>query len=112
MKAMRAALANIKALAKRSILERYKAKKAAPVEGSQEEEEQESPSEIRLEKEAGEEDAESPDEDGGDGEQPHDKTELIIMAHGRPRAKDANIAKAASEMLPVKRKPGRPKKQK
>lgn len=102
--AMKKALANIKGLAKRSVVDRYKAKKAAkPVEVKEEpSSDEESP--------AHEADPMDEAEDAAEGEAEKPLTEIIVRTHNRSH-KDKNMSKAADEMIPpVKRKRGRPPK--
>lgn len=100
--AMKTALANIKKLAKQSIVERYKKKGAPPPK--------EAPKALPQDEAIEEEPAELEDEvaDGeGDGEEKA-HVELIVMAGKRPKSE--HMEKAAAEVLPKKR--GRPPKKK
>jgi molybdopterin-guanine dinucleotide biosynthesis protein len=96
--AMRAALKNIKELCRKSLVERYKAKKAPPAEAmAMDEEEGEAPAEVVEEVE------EMAEEEPVAAE----KTELIVMSGKR------KPEKLADELLPpAPKKRGRPPKKK
>jgi signal recognition particle GTPase len=105
--AMREALANIKALCKRSLVDRYKAKKAAPAADALAEDLGDDEADEMLDDSADEADEELEDEPAKE----KGLTSLVFLG-GKSSGKSAKMAKVADEMMPKKRGPGRPKKQK
>ena len=105
LEAMKTALANIKKLARSSVVERYKSKsaKAEPKAEAKAEHESESSSDEEVEGEMEDE----PMED----EPKHAMTEIIITSGGRRPAdkKAENIASMMDDMPMPKRGRGRPK---
>lgn len=100
--AMKVALANIRKLARDSVVEKYRKSKAGPPPIKA--------AELPPEIEADEPDVSQELDDSEVDEPESDKeTEIIVMAGKKPRSKADNFANMASE-LPPKRPRGRPKK--